>query len=95
MKEYQVFFLPEADAEIKDSYEWGVVHWGPDQAEKWIRQLYQLVFKRLRSFPESCSLAPESAESDEEIRHFIIGRYRVTFHNRWGSRHSTSACRIV
>lgn len=79
MKEYRVFFLPQADAEIQDSYEWGSIFWGPDEAEKWLQELYDLAFRRLKRFPASCPIAPESAESDQEIRHYIIGRYRVLF----------------
>lgn len=32
---------------------------------------------RLEKFPQSCPIAPENDHLEHEIRHLIIGRYRV------------------
>lgn len=79
MAVYRVFFTPDADAEILKSYEWGVRSWGEDQARPWLRELYATVFRRLRGFPLSCPVAPESNDLDFEARQLIYGRYRILF----------------
>lgn len=79
MVEYRVFFTPDADAEILKSYEWGATFWGEDAARLWLRELYTAVFRRLATFPLSCSLAPENKELDVEVRQLILGRYRILF----------------
>jgi hypothetical protein len=37
------------------------------------------VKKRLRQFPESSPIAPESEDLGRELRQFVIDRYRVIF----------------
>lgn len=79
MVRFTVQFLPEAEDETLASYEWGLRHWGGELAEKWLRELYEAVFKLLSTFPFSCSIAPESEDARTEIRQLILGRYRVLF----------------
>lgn len=79
MPDYRVVFTPAADDEILKSYEWGARFWGEDAAIKWLREVYSVVFRRLSQFPFSCSLAPEGFEIGREIRHLILGRYRILF----------------
>lgn len=79
MVKYRVFFTPDADAEILDSYLWGAGLWGEDGAKSWLRELYSAVFHRLSTFPMSCPLAPENAESARQVRQFLFRRYRVLF----------------
>src|SRR5438874_10292347 len=79
MAKYRGFFTPDADAEVLDSYLWGVEYWGEDAAKLWLRELYSAVFRRLTTFPLSCPLAPENFASERQVRHFLFGRYRVLF----------------
>jgi len=79
MKNYKVEFLPSARKDLLLSYEWGVNVWGKGQAQKWLREFYAACKKRLKQFPESCPIAPESENLERELRHFAIDRYRVIF----------------
>ncbi|HEY2867759.1 MAG TPA: type II toxin-antitoxin system RelE/ParE family toxin [Pyrinomonadaceae bacterium] len=76
---YTVLFLPDAEDDIRESYEWGVNYWGRTAADKWIRSLYSAIFGRLKSFPKRCPLAPESAFTEREVRQLLLGRYRILF----------------
>lgn len=82
MSVYRVFFTPDAEEEILKSYEWGVGYWGEDAAAKWLRDLYSVIFQRLAQFPYSYPLAPEGFETERQIRHLILGRYRILFEVR-------------
>jgi plasmid stabilization system protein ParE len=79
MKSYKVEFLPTAKQDLRLSYEWGVKTWGKTQAQKWLQEVYTTCKKRLRQFPESCPIAPESEDLGRELRQFVIDRYRVIF----------------
>lgn len=79
MARFKVFFAAEADEEVLKSYEWGLLFWGQDQADIWLRDLYNSVIGRLSELPLSCPLAPESKYLDQEVRHYHFGRYRVLF----------------
>ncbi len=79
MARYKVFFSSEADEEVLKSYEWGLLFWGKNQADVWLRDFYISVTKRLSEFPLSCILAPENGYIDQEIRQYHFGRYRVLF----------------
>ena len=79
MRRYRVEFLPSARRDLRDSFEWGVEAWGKEQAEKWLSEFYFTCRKQLGSLPKACPKAPESEDLDRELRHLIIGRYRVVF----------------
>lgn len=79
MKRYRVELLPEAREDLYSSYEWGIQSWGKAQADEWLRTFYATCKKRLRHSPKACPLAPESHDLNRELRHLIIGRYRVIF----------------
>lgn len=79
MARFKVFFSTEADEEVLKSYEWGLLFWGQDQANVWLRDLYISVIKRLSEFPLTCTVAPESGYLDPEIRQYHFGRYRILF----------------
>lgn len=79
MAEFRVSFTPAAEAEILESYYWGVQFWGEDKARKWLSEFYVTVYRRLTTFPLSCALAPENEELDMEVRQLICGRYRILF----------------
>ena len=79
IKTYKAEFLPNAKEDLLASFEWGIDVWGKIQAEKWLNQFYATCKKRLKQFPESCPIAPESKDLDRELRQLIIDRYRVIF----------------
>ena len=79
MNQYRVEFSEAAEAELLTSIVWGVENWGTEETFRWARDLRNSVNKMLASFPKSQPLAPESAEARTEIRHMIIGRYRILF----------------
>jgi len=82
MPDYRIFFTPDADEEVLKSYEWGVQYWGEEAAVQWLRDLYSVIFQRLAQFPFSYPLAPESYETERQVRHLIHGRYRILFEIR-------------
>jgi toxin ParE1/3/4 len=79
MKSYKVEFLPTAKQDLRLSYEWGVNVWGKTKSQKWLHEFSATCKKRLRQFPESCQIAPESEDLGRELRQFVIDRYRVIF----------------
>ena len=76
---FTVFFSVEADEEVLKSYEWGLLFWGQERANTWLREFYSSVKKRLGDFPLSYGLSPESSYLESEVRQIHIGRYRVLF----------------
>ena len=79
MKRYLVIFEDSAQADVRESYDWGCRVWGKPTAQQWARQLRTAVFKQLRVIPKAFPLAPEDNEFSEEIRQMFVGRYRVLF----------------
>lgn len=82
MSRYRVSFTPIAESQIIEAYEWGVENWGSEQAERWLRALYESIFSRLNEFPLSCSIAPETEDVSREIRQHLFNRYRILFEVR-------------
>jgi plasmid stabilization system protein ParE len=79
MKRYAVVFEETAQADVRESYEWGCRAWGKHQAQKWVRQLRTAVSQQLALVPKGFPFAPEDDEFSEEIRQMVVGRYRVLF----------------
>jgi plasmid stabilization system protein ParE len=79
MKRYVVIFEDSAQANVRESFEWGCRAWGKREAQQWARQLRTAVLEELSIVPKALPLAPENDEFSEEIRHMIVGRYRVLF----------------
>jgi plasmid stabilization system protein ParE len=79
MKGYKVEFLPTAKQDLRTSFLWGVNVWGKTKAGQWLNKINATCKKRLKQFPESCPIAPESKEFDITLRQFVIDRYRVIF----------------
>jgi plasmid stabilization system protein ParE len=82
MRKYRVSFIPAADRQIMEAFNWGVEFWGREQAEVWLRELYRATFDRLAVFPKSCVVAPESDRLCREVRQYVFGRYRILFEIR-------------
>jgi toxin ParE1/3/4 len=79
MKSYEVEFLPTAKQDLQTSFLWGVNVWGKKQAGQWLNEINATCKKRLKQFPESCPIAPESREFSITLRQLVIDRYRVIF----------------
>lgn len=79
MKRYGVVFEQSAQADVRESYEWGRRTWGKHEAQQWIRELRKAVSSQLAIVPKAFPLAPEDDEFAEEIRQMIVGRYRILF----------------
>jgi plasmid stabilization system protein ParE len=68
MKRYLVIFEDSAQADVRESYDWGCSAWGRREAQRWVRQLRTAAFKQLGVVPKAFPLAPENDEFSEEIR---------------------------
>ena len=79
MKRYAVVFEESAQADVRESYEWGRRAWGKHEVQQWVRQLRTAVSQQLAIVPRGFPLAPEDEEFSEEIRQMVVGRYRVLF----------------
>jgi plasmid stabilization system protein ParE len=79
MKRYAVVFEESAQADVRDSFEWGCRVWGKREAQQWVRQLRTAVSSQLAIVPKAFAIAPENHEFPDEIRQMIVGRYRVLF----------------
>lgn len=79
MKRYAVVFEESAQADVRESYDWGCRAWGKREAQQWVQQLRTAVSQQLAVVPKAFPLAPEDDEFSEEIRQMVVGRYRVLF----------------
>lgn len=79
MKRYAVVFEESAQADVRESYDWGQRTWGKHEAEQWVRQLRKAVADQLAVVPKAFPLAPEDDEFSAEIRQMVVGRYRILF----------------
>ena len=79
MKRYSVVLEESAQADVRESYDWGCRAWGKRQAQQWARELRTAMLNQLGAMPNALPLAPEDGEFVEEIRQLIVGRYRVLF----------------
>jgi plasmid stabilization system protein ParE len=79
MKRYAVVFEESAQADVRESYNWGCRVWGKRGAQQWVRQLRTAVSKQLAVVPKGFRLVPEDDEFSVEIRQLVVDRYRVLF----------------
>ena len=80
MTKYVVRYSPRAAEDVQSAFDWGVENWGREEALKWAVKFETTVDKRLTHAPTACPVAPESAGYEVEVRHLVVGRYRVLFH---------------
>ena len=78
MKKFRVIVEPMAIESMRVSYEWGVAHWGETLAQTWARNMRTAIYS-LAHLPERYPLAPENPMFEQDIRHMVIGRYRIIF----------------
>ncbi|HSE26104.1 MAG TPA: type II toxin-antitoxin system RelE/ParE family toxin [Pyrinomonadaceae bacterium] len=79
MKRYVVIIEESAQADVRESYDWGRRRWGKQEAQRWVHHLRTTVLEQLGIVPKAFPLAPEDDEFSEEIRQLVVGRYRILF----------------
>jgi plasmid stabilization system protein ParE len=79
MKKYSVVFEDSAQVDMQASYNWGCKVWGKAKAQNWVRDVRTVTKKQLGTLPAAHPIAPENDEFAEEIRHLVVGRYRILF----------------
>ena len=79
MRRYAVVFEQSAQADVRESYDWGRRRWGKHEAQQWVRQLRSAVSGQPAVVPKAFPLAPEDVDFSEEIRQMVVGRYRILF----------------
>ena len=94
MKRYRVITHPIVEHEIDEALAFIAVH-SPDNAAKWVNSIEEPILS-LTELPVRCPLAPGSENFPEEIRHLIVGAYRIlvtvvgnevhVLHDRHGAR---------
>ena len=76
---HRIVIEPSALRDIADHYRHLEEHaHSPGYPERWFESIEQAMLG-LADFPLSFGLAPENPEFVEEIRHRIVGSYRVLF----------------
>lgn len=76
---HRIVIEPSALRDIADHYRYLEKHArSADYPERWYESIEQAMFG-LADFPLSFALAPENEEFEEEIRHRIVGSYRLLF----------------
>ena len=76
---YTVKITRSAQADILTSFRWGVRNLGLGQAKKWVTEIRRSIKEQLSHFPKGCPLAPDRDLDADDVRHLIVGRYRVLF----------------
>ncbi len=77
LKPYKITFAPEATEEIENIFLY-IAEDSPQNATNWYFSIYDKI-QTLKIFPLRCPLAFESRYHDYEIRHLILGNYRVLY----------------
>ena len=60
MKRYVVIFEESAQADVRESYDWGRRSWDKDLAQQWVRQLRSAVSEQLSVVPKAFPLSSYS-----------------------------------
>jgi plasmid stabilization system protein ParE len=69
---YRVMVEPRAEADLERAYLYAARH-APEAAARWYNRFYEAL-QSLATFPDRCSIAPESAAVGIEIRQLLYGR---------------------
>ena len=77
MTRYRVLIHPEAEKELENAYR-HIAAEAPERALRWRQQLVKKAHS-LATLPERCAKAPEAASLGEDLRHLIVGNYRIIF----------------
>lgn len=77
MTQYKISIAPEAAKEIENIYLY-IAKDSPNNAAGWYFAIYDKI-QTLKDFPTRFPIAFENRYYDYEIRHLIIGNYRVLY----------------
>lgn len=77
MQDYEIE-IPQFVNDLIDDQTFYIALDKPLAALKWQRHIREKI-KTLATSPKRCSIAPESKHLDFEVRHLLIGEYRVLF----------------
>ena len=77
MQTYEINIPPFVEELIKEQA-YFIATDKPSVAMKWVDRIYNEIYS-LEQFPKRCSIAPEDPFINFEVRHLIIGEYRVLF----------------
>ncbi len=78
MQDYEIE-IPQFVSDLIDDQTFFIALDKPLVALNWQRDIREKI-KTLTTFPKRCSVAPESKHLDFEVRHLLIGEYRVLFY---------------
>ncbi len=53
MKRYAIIFEDSAQADVRESYDWGRRTWGKHESQQWVRQLRKVVSEQLAVVPKA------------------------------------------
>lgn len=81
---YEVVVQPAAEAELEECYRY-IWKDAPERAARWRRLVISKALS-LERFPTRCPLAPENGAFGYEVRHLIVGVYRLLFTIDHGAR---------
>ena len=81
---YEVVVQPAAEAELEEAYRY-IWKDAPERAARWRKGLLRRA-ESLSRWPERCPLAPEDGAFGFEIRHLVVGAYRLLFTVDEGAR---------
>jgi hypothetical protein len=82
MKRYVVIIEESAQADVRESYDWGSTQVGQTPGSTMgspVANSGYGVMEQLGVVPKAFPLAPEDDEFSEEIRQMVVGRYRILF----------------
>jgi toxin ParE1/3/4 len=77
VKNYIINIKPTAEKDIEQRYQQIALE-SPQNAVKWYFDIVEAI-QTLNQMAERCPIAPESDDCQSEIRHLIVGNYRVLY----------------
>ncbi len=77
MKHYTVTITPTAENDLASRYH-QIAEEAPQHALEWYFGIISAI-ESLNQMAERCPIAPENVDVQKEIRHLIIGDYRILF----------------
>ena len=78
MMQYQINLRPEAEDDLNSIYDWSVLNFGKETADKTMNMLLRRI-RRLESFPYSGSTTQDDYLNKEGYRMIIAGRYAAFY----------------
>ena len=78
MKKYRVIVVPEAQAGIREAFDF-IHERAPLSAVRWLQELYRRI-GTLESIPDRCPPAREREFFEEDLRQLVFRSYRIVFY---------------